>query len=67
MPDSLETLHVAVSASGAGLLKQALKVAGRREERVVGFPADDYYWRDLGRRESLEQAARDLREKVVLQ
>jgi NDP-sugar pyrophosphorylase family protein len=43
-----------------------LRLSGQGE-RVVGFPADDYYWRDLGRRESLEQAARDLREKVVLQ
>ena len=28
-------------------------------ERIVGFPADAYYWRDLGRPENLEQAIRD--------
>jgi NDP-sugar pyrophosphorylase family protein len=34
-------------------------------ERVLGFSADEYYWRDLGRRESLEQAAKDLKAKAV--
>ncbi len=36
-----------------------LRLAGQGE-RVVGFSADEYYWRDLGTRESLEQAGRDL-------
>lgn len=34
-------------------------------ERIVGFSADEYYWRDLGRRESLEQAARDIEAGAV--
>jgi NDP-sugar pyrophosphorylase family protein len=29
-------------------------------ENIVGFRADEYYWRDLGRPENVEQAARDL-------
>jgi NDP-sugar pyrophosphorylase family protein len=29
-------------------------------ERIIAFRADEYYWRDLGRPESVEQAARDL-------
>jgi NDP-sugar pyrophosphorylase family protein len=29
-------------------------------ERIVGFRADEYYWRDLGRPENIDQAARDL-------
>ena len=29
-------------------------------ERILGFPADEYYWRDLGREEDLRQAALDL-------
>ncbi len=29
-------------------------------EKIVGFPADAYYWRDLGRPESIAQAARDI-------
>jgi NDP-sugar pyrophosphorylase family protein len=30
-------------------------------ERVLGFRADEYYWRDLGRPENVEQAERDLK------
>lgn len=37
-----------------------------REERIVGFRADEYYWRDLGRPENVRQAALDLREKALL-
>ena len=29
-------------------------------EKILGFRADEYYWRDLGRPENIEQAARDL-------
>jgi NDP-sugar pyrophosphorylase family protein len=29
-------------------------------ERIVAFPANEYYWRDLGRPESVELAARDM-------
>lgn len=36
-------------------------------ERITGFDADQYYWRDLGTPESLEKAARDLREHTLLQ
>jgi NDP-sugar pyrophosphorylase family protein len=36
-------------------------------ERVAAFRADEYYWRDVGRRDDLEKAAEDFREqKVVL-
>jgi NDP-sugar pyrophosphorylase family protein len=35
-------------------------------ERVLAFPADRYYWRDLGRLESLRQAEQDIHEKLVL-
>jgi len=30
-------------------------------ERIVGFQADEYYWRDLGKVENLVQAEKDLR------
>ena len=36
-----------------------LRLAARKE-RVVGFPADKYYWRDLGRPEHILQAAHDM-------
>ncbi len=32
-------------------------------ERILGFRADEYYWRDLGRPADLSQAALDLRQK----
>jgi mannose-1-phosphate guanylyltransferase len=38
-----------------------------QSERILGFRADEYYWRDLGTQESLRQAARDLRDHVVPQ
>jgi NDP-sugar pyrophosphorylase family protein len=40
----------------AGYLRLA-----RQGEKILGFRADEYYWRDLGTPQSLEQAARDLR------
>jgi NDP-sugar pyrophosphorylase family protein len=30
--------------------------------RILGFNADEYYWRDLGKPESIEQAAQDLQQ-----
>jgi NDP-sugar pyrophosphorylase family protein len=35
-------------------------------EKIAGFRADEYYWRDLGRPEHLLQAAQDLKEKALL-
>jgi NDP-sugar pyrophosphorylase family protein len=36
-------------------------------EKILGFRADEYYWRDLGKLESLLQAEEDLKRKAVLQ
>jgi len=36
-------------------------------EKVVGYRADDYYWRDLGKPEQVRQAEQDLQNKVVRQ
>ena len=36
-------------------------------EKILGFRADEYYWRDLGTPKSVRQAARDLKEKALLQ
>ena len=36
-------------------------------ERIAGFRADEYYWRDLGKPENVRQAAEDLKQKVLLQ
>jgi NDP-sugar pyrophosphorylase family protein len=35
-----------------------LRLAGRGE-KILGFRADGYYWRDLGTAASLQQAAED--------
>ena len=33
-------------------------------EKIAGFPADAYYWRDLGSPENLRQAEEDFKNKV---
>ena len=43
-----------------------LRLAGQGE-KILGFRADEYYWRDLGKPENVRQAAQDLRDKVLLQ
>jgi NDP-sugar pyrophosphorylase family protein len=34
-------------------------------EKILGFRADEYYWRDLGKPGDLKQAAQDLLDKLV--
>ena len=34
-------------------------------ERILGFRADEYYWRDLGKPESVAQVAADLRAGII--
>jgi NDP-sugar pyrophosphorylase family protein len=34
-------------------------------EKIAGFRADEYYWRDLGRPENVTQAARDVEQQVL--
>lgn len=36
-----------------------LRLAGRGED-ILGFPADEYYWRDLGKLQDLAQANQDI-------
>jgi mannose-1-phosphate guanylyltransferase len=36
-------------------------------ENILAFRADEYYWRDVGRLDDLQQAARDLEQKVFPQ
>ncbi|HYL12597.1 MAG TPA: nucleotidyltransferase family protein [Terriglobales bacterium] len=47
------------------IITSYLNLAGHGE-KIVGFRADDYYWRDLGKPENVKQAALDLKEKVLL-
>jgi len=41
------------------IIDSYVRLAGEGE-KIVGFRADEYDWRDLGRPENIEQAARDL-------
>ena len=43
-----------------------LRLAGKGEQ-ILGFRADQYYWRDLGRAEDLQQAEQDLQQNATLQ
>ena len=47
------------------IITSYLRLASRKE-RILAFRADEYYWRDLGRPDDLERAARDARQKIVL-
>ena len=35
-------------------------------EKIAGFRADEYYWRDLGKPEDLAQAAEDVKQGIVV-
>jgi len=48
------------------IISSYLRLAGLGE-KIFGFRADEYYWRDLGKPENVKQAARDLEHKVLLQ
>jgi len=41
------------------IITSYLRLAGQNEN-ILGFRSDEYYWRDLGRPDDLQQAARDL-------
>jgi mannose-1-phosphate guanylyltransferase len=46
------------------IINSYLRLAGSGE-RILAFRADEYYWRDLGRPEGVEQAAQDLRQNLL--
>ncbi len=48
------------------IITSYLRLAGR-SEKIEGFRADDYYWRDLGRVEDLQRAEQDLQQNATLQ
>jgi NDP-sugar pyrophosphorylase family protein len=57
-------LELMIEEGAFSILTAYLRLAAPGE-RVLAFLADQYYWRDLGKAESLEQAARDVSEGVV--
>jgi NDP-sugar pyrophosphorylase family protein len=50
---------------GAFSIITAYLALAARDETIVGFRADEYFWRDLGRLEDLEQAGRDLAASIL--
>jgi NDP-sugar pyrophosphorylase family protein len=56
-----------MSGDGAfSIITSYLRLAAQGE-KISAFRADKYYWRDLGRPESVAQATRDLKEKIIAQ
>jgi NDP-sugar pyrophosphorylase family protein len=54
-----------MSAEGAfSIISSYLRLAAQGEQ-IFSFRADEYYWRDLGRVESVAQVERDLKDKVL--
>ena len=47
------------------IITSYLRLAAQKEN-IHAFPADEYYWRDLGRPENIAQAARDLQQKIIV-
>jgi len=46
------------------IIDSYLRLAGQGE-KIVAFRADTYYWRDLGKRENVIQAAKDVERQVL--
>jgi NDP-sugar pyrophosphorylase family protein len=60
-------LFVLMTEEGAfSIIASYLRLAAQGE-RILGFRADEYYWRDLGRPENLVLAEQDLKQGFFLQ
>jgi len=49
-----------LTESGAFSIIDSYVRLAAQGEKILAFPADQYYWRDLGRPENIEEATRDL-------
>jgi NDP-sugar pyrophosphorylase family protein len=55
-----------MSEEGAfSIINSYLRLAGQSEP-IFAFRADEYYWRDLGRPENVQQAAEDMAQRKIL-
>jgi NDP-sugar pyrophosphorylase family protein len=70
-PLAFTGIHI-ISPRLLGLMKEEgvfsiidcyLRLAGT-QEKIAAFRADEYYWRDLGRLEDLQQAERDVEHQL---
>ncbi|MGH9503337.1 MAG: nucleotidyltransferase family protein [Terriglobales bacterium] len=55
-----------VEEGAFSIIVSYLRLAAQNEN-ILGFRADEYYWRDLGRLEDLQQAARDFEQRILSQ
>jgi mannose-1-phosphate guanylyltransferase len=62
---SPQLLNMITEAGVFSIIDSYLRLAAHGE-RISAFRADQYYWRDIGKPESVIQAARDLSENVLL-
>ena len=46
------------------IITSYLRVAGQGE-KIQAFPADEYYWRDLGKPENVARATEDVKQQIV--
>ena len=63
---SSRLLDMLTEEGAFSIITSYLRLAAQGE-RILGFRADEYYWRDLGTQENLRQASEDLKQKVFLQ
>jgi NDP-sugar pyrophosphorylase family protein len=57
-------LSLLIEDGAFSIISAYLRLAANGE-RIAAFQADEYYWRDLGKPESLAQAERDWKQKIV--
>jgi NDP-sugar pyrophosphorylase family protein len=60
-PEIFSKMH---EQGGFSIIPTYLRLAGEGE-KILAFRMDDYYWRDLGRLEKLEEARREMREGKI--
>jgi NDP-sugar pyrophosphorylase family protein len=61
---SLKLLSKMTEDGVFSIISSYLRLTGEGE-KILGFCADEYYWRDLGRPENLEQAAQDVKRQAI--
>jgi len=57
-------LPILTERDAFSIVTSYLRLAAQ-EENIQAFPADDYYWRDLGRPENIAQAEQDVQNQLV--
>ena len=61
---SLRLLALMTEEGAFSIITSYLRLASQGE-RIQGFRSDEYYWRDLGRRENVAQAEKDLENRAI--